>query len=98
VAGIQKTLKRARDLSLIQRTPFAFALEEKSGAFWLEKNGVLYSGPRSVPEDISIKGKPIVFLPKGNSTGGLITITNPKGRGYYIEVDPVTGTATVERL
>lgn len=98
VTRLHSTLRQARELSLQQRTPFTFVLEQEDGTFRLEKNGVLYGRLLSVSKDVILKGKSIVFLPKGNSTGGYITVTNSKGRGYFIEVDPVTGTAKVGRL
>ena len=58
-------------------------------------------------EDISIKqyqkkeGKitqgqfDIFFSPNGNSSGGIITLSNKKNRIYEIEVDSITGNARI---
>jgi|Deesub1362A_J573_1020465.scaffolds.fasta_scaffold00045_35 general secretion pathway protein H len=95
---IHGILRHARELSLLQRTPVVFALDEENNIFWLEKDGAVYGKVKTVPRGIRLSGEPIVFLPKGNSTGGLITLMDSEERGYSIEVDPVTGTATVKRL
>ncbi len=95
---VQGTLRHARDISLLDRIPVTFALEEEDGKFWLEKDGAPYGRVRTLPEGFELAGEGIVFLPKGNSTGGFITIKKEDGRGYAIEVDTVTGIAKVRRL
>jgi general secretion pathway protein H len=95
---VQGTLRQARDISLLDRIPVTFALEEEDGKFWLEKDGVPYGRVRTLPEGFELAGEDIVFLPKGNSTGGFITVKKEDGRGYAIEVDTVTGIAKVRRF
>jgi type II secretion system protein H len=96
---VQGTLRLARDASLIDRMPVTFALEPDSGTFWLERQGSAYGKVRKIPSGLEIEGEPIVFMPKGNSTGGVITIRrSEEDRGYVIEVDTVTGTAKIRRL
>jgi prepilin-type N-terminal cleavage/methylation domain-containing protein len=97
-ARIQRTLGQARELSLLERVPYNFKLEEDTGTFYLEKNGALHGKPARLPAGLKIEGEPVLFFPKGNSSGGLITLTNPEGKGYAIDVDPVTGAAKVEKL
>jgi prepilin-type N-terminal cleavage/methylation domain-containing protein len=97
-ARVQRTLARARELSLLQRTPHVFALDEEKGTFWIEKNGEITGRIWSVSDRLIIAGKPIKFMTKGNSRGGIITITDMHERGYLIEVDTVTGRAAVGRL
>jgi prepilin-type N-terminal cleavage/methylation domain-containing protein len=95
---VRRTLSYARELSLMQRTPFSFVPDPESGTFWLEKDGKPYGGVHALPDGLSLEGEAIVFLPKGNSTGGGVAVTDKKKRGYVIEVDPTTGTAEIFRL
>lgn len=96
-ARLHSMMRYARELSIMQRVPVGFAFEE-TGLYWLEKNGSLLGDKKAVRSGYVLKGEPIVFLPKGNNTGGYISITDSRERGYSIEVDPVTGRASVRRL
>lgn len=96
-ARMHSMIRYARELSIMQRVPVEFAFEEQ-GLYWLEKNGSLLGDKKSVRSGYVIKGEPIIFLPKGNNTGGYVSVTDSRERGYSIEVDPVTGRATVKRL
>jgi general secretion pathway protein H len=96
---VQGTLRHARDSSLIDRMPVTFMLEEEAGQFWLERDGKVFGRVRKVPMGLAIEGESIVFMPKGNSTGGVVIIKRSKqDRGYVIEVDKVTGVAKIRRL
>lgn len=96
-ARLHSMMRYARELSIMQRVPVEFAFEER-GEYWLEKNGTLWGEKKSVRSGYVLKGEPIVFSPKGNNTGGFVSITDSRERGYSIEVDPVTGRTTVRRL
>lgn len=96
---VHGTLRQARDISLIDRIPITFVANAEDGDFWLEKNGEVYKNIRKLPQGLEIQGEPIVFMPKGNSTGGTIILRNSeRDRGYVIDVDSVTGTAKIRRL
>jgi hypothetical protein len=41
---------------------------------------------------------PVVFFPRGDSTGGKIVLKNLRRRQYSISVDRITGTVEVARL
>lgn len=92
------TLRHAREVSLLHRAPVTFLHEEESGQFWLDKGGSVFGKVHQLHNGIQIEGDSIVFLPKGNSTGGIVTIADAKKRKYSIEVDPNTGNAAVKRL
>jgi general secretion pathway protein H len=96
-ARLHSMMRYARELAIMQRVPVEFTFDEE-GLYWLEKNGSLLGDKKAVRSGYVLKGEPIVFLPKGNNTGGYITIIDSRERGYSIEVDPVTGKATVSRL
>jgi general secretion pathway protein H len=99
VLRVHGTLRQARDTSLIDRIPITFVMNAEEGNFWLEKEGGSYGKVRKLPQGLDIQGEPIVFMPKGNSTGGTITLKrSEQDRGYVVEVDSVTGTAKIRRL
>jgi prepilin-type N-terminal cleavage/methylation domain-containing protein len=95
---LHRVLGYARELSLIQRAPFVFVSDEETGRFWIEKNGSPYGDVLVLHKNLMIRGDAIVFLPKGNSTGGSVAITDKKKRGYVIKVDPATGISEIFRL
>ncbi len=97
-ARVHGTLRHARDASLLRRMPVTFALDSESGTFWLHGGGGLLGSKKTLPGDLVLEGEDVVFLPKGNSTGGLLALTRPDGRGYLFEVDPITGVARVSRI
>ena len=90
------TLKHARETAILEKTPVAFKIDEETNSFWMEKNDTVYGKVQNMPERISIRGKAIIFFPKGNSSGGNIKIKYEKEREYSIEVDPVLGTAKIK--
>ncbi len=96
---VHGTLRQARDISLIDRIPITFVVNAEEGNFWLEKDGGVYKKVSHLPQGLEIQGEPIVFMPKGNSTGGTIILkTSEQDRGYVIEVDSVTGTAKIRGI
>lgn len=92
------TLKRAREIALLEKAPVTFKVDVETNSFWIEKNGVIYDRAQDIPQHIRISGEPIIFFPKGNSSGGLVKIEDERERGSVIEVDPVLGTPTVKGI
>lgn len=90
------TLKHAREVALMERIPVTFRVDEDSNSYWLEKNGAIHGSKQNMPALIRIAGESIIFFPKGNSSGGSITIKDGKGREFFIEIDPVLGTPAVK--
>jgi len=98
-ARVQGALRQARQASLMQRVPVSFVLDIEGGSYSLFKNEAPFLPMHAFPGGLSVTGsEAIVFFPKGNSTGGSLTITGPGGRSYFIEVDSVTGIAKLRRL
>jgi general secretion pathway protein H len=95
---LQRTLEYARELSLMKRRPFVFVPADEGGSFWLESDGEPFGKELVLPKGLLVEGDVIVFLPKGNNTGGSVAITNRSGKGYFIELDPATGKAELQRL
>lgn len=94
--GIYNTLRQARNMAVLERAVFTFTVNEEDNSFWLEKNRSPYKQPHVMPKGITVKAGPIVFFPKGNSTGGQVEIQRFKERKYLIEVSPVTGAAKIK--
>ncbi len=95
------TLKHAREVAIMERTPVIFKIDEKNNSFWMEKDGAVFGKSYNMPDHISISGESIIFFPKGNSSGGYIKIKhdkikNEKEKEFFIEVDPVLGTSKVK--
>lgn len=95
---LQGTLRHARDTSLLMRLPVLFALDEEEDAYWLESDGQVRGNVKRLPDGVELTGTEVVFLPKGNTTGGWVTIRRADGAGFTVEVDTVTGKAEVRRL
>ena len=91
-------LRHAREIAVLENSTVRFKLDEENNSCWLEKNGALVGTKQTMPGGVSIKGKTIIFYPKGNSSGGRIIIIGEKKGGYYIDVDPVLGTSKIKRL
>lgn len=87
---LQGALREARTISITDRIPVALGIDGEKSEYWLEKKGRPFGKRIAVKERLSIKGGPVVFYPKGNSTGGKIALGGPKG-WYIIDVDPITG-------
>lgn len=97
-AKVRNLLGHARERSLMERAPFALVINGETGAYRLERAGSPVGRPFRPGEGVRLEGGPIGFFPKGNSTGGRLTLKGRQNRGYYIEVDEVTGKARVGRL
>lgn len=94
---MQNTLRRARELSLVERVSVTFALDKDKRAYWLEKDGQPYGNRKTLPEGFTLTGETVVFMPKGDSSGGALSIIDRGGRRYDIAVDPVTGGASSQK-
>lgn len=88
---IQGTLRRGRLIALSEGMPVVFKCSK--GAFWLERSGAAAGRIMQLPGGAEIKkATPIVFFPKGDSTGGYLVIQGgPDGKEYMIAVDRITG-------
>lgn len=97
-ARLRNTLMYARETSLMERTPVALVPDGEGNAYRLEKGGKGWGEARSLPEGVRISGEAVIFMPRGSSTGGAITLEDRSKRGFRVEVDPVTGKAELRRL
>lgn len=95
---IYLTTKHARETAILDRREVAFRINEETNTYWLDYAASKPSENHAVPKKFIITGADIFFLPKGNSSGGLIEIQDEKGQKYAIEVNQVLGTSSIKRL
>jgi general secretion pathway protein H len=96
--AVQQMLKYARERSLMERVPYSFVVNADEHTYGLRRNGDPVGKARGFHRGLMIEGEAVTFFPKGNSDGGSITISDRHGREYRIEVDGITGKASVGRL
>jgi prepilin-type N-terminal cleavage/methylation domain-containing protein len=94
---IYQTLKRARELSLMERRDIAFRVDSDANKYWID-NGSGVVNSHTVHEGVLLSGKDVIFFSKGNSSGGQSKINNAKRQEFVIDVDPILGTSTVKRF
>jgi len=94
---ISQTVKRARELSLIERTDITLKVDGDANKYWLERAGAVV-GMRALKGGLVISGKDVIFFPKGNCSGGEIKLNDSKRQELTIDIDPILGTATIKRL
>ena len=96
---LKGALRQARQASLFERVPVTFVMDIQEGAYSILNGKRELREGHEIPRRLELAGsEEIVFFPKGDSTGGSISITGPQGRSYIIEVDRVTGIAKLRRL
>ncbi|MBI5101497.1 MAG: prepilin-type N-terminal cleavage/methylation domain-containing protein [Nitrospirae bacterium] len=98
VRRVYQTARHGREVALLDRKVIILRVDEESKSYWLDDNGNMLSKKQGVQRESVITGKDIVFYPKGNSTGGSITVRNAKGKEFTITVSPVLGVPSVKRL
>lgn len=93
-----QTLKHAREIALLERKEVILEIDEEGRSYWLKQGGKTGSHTYRLPERLELRGKAIIFFPKGNSSGGTFTLTDGKKQEYTITVDPVLGVPKVGRI
>lgn len=93
-----QTIKHARNLSLMERINVALKIDEENRQYWIDSGNKQTSDQHTLPQDYILRGESVLFFPKGNSSGGTITLKNAKGQEYHIEIDSVLGTASITRI
>ena len=95
---IYLTAKHARGVAIFERQDVTLRVDEEGNQYWLDYGNNRTSETHAVPKKFPLAGKDIFFSPKGNCSGGIIEITNERGKKYAIEVDRVLGTSSIKRL
>lgn len=95
---VYHTLNRAREMAVIGKTDIVVRVDEEGQRYGIEGDRGASAGTRPLRRGTELSGKDIVFYPKGNSSGGIITLRNAKGQAYAIEVNQVLGKPSIRRL
>jgi general secretion pathway protein H len=106
---ISAVLRYARSQAVSEKKIYCFVIDRKEQMYRLyaedtdHKNTEIVMS-KSVPEELlmtlqdSDEDSPrIEFSPRGNSTGGVIEITDEKGITFFIQINRITGRVEVER-
>ncbi len=94
---VYASLKHARETAIARHYEVTFETDEENTAYTIsarEKRII----ERSMPKNMSIRSEPIVFYPLGDSSGGIVTVTDDNERTYEITISNITGKAKIERL
>jgi len=96
---LRNTLRHARELSLIERIPVFVKLDSNRNLYWIEINDETQGKVHQLPKGLLLQTDgEVVFLPKGQSSGGEVVLEDERKKGYIIEVDPVTGEPKLRRI
>lgn len=95
---VYQTLSRARTMALLEKREVVVQVDEEGHRYGIRGSDGPAAGKPALRQATELSGKDIVFYPKGNSSGGVITLRNAKGQGYAIEVNQVLGKPSIRRL
>ncbi|MFN3740953.1 MAG: Tfp pilus assembly protein FimT/FimU [Thermodesulfovibrionales bacterium] len=97
--GIVRTLNRARILAISERKPVILKIDSSTGSYWIESENLKDIKKTFIKEGFKIESdnEGILFQPLGDNTGGLIKITDSRGRSFTIAIDKFTSKITVEK-
>ena len=95
---VMAVLKRAHEMAVLERQEVVVHVDEEAGRYAIEKAGGRSAGEQKLARGTEIRGRDIVFYPKGNSSGGVITLRDGKGREYTVEIDRTLGSTKVRGL
>jgi general secretion pathway protein H len=95
IRRIKNMLSYARNTALMEREIVVFHISEDGKSLWLKKGDSTLS-TLSLPKEMKAAGDDnIAFFPKGDSTGGSITI-DAAGKKYEIKINPITSEAVLK--
>lgn len=97
--GIVRTLNRARIIAISERKPVILKIDSSRGSYWIESENSKDIKKTFIKEGFKIESdsEVILFQPLGDNTGGLIKITDSRGRSFTIAIDKFTSKITVEK-
>ncbi len=95
--NIVRTINRARALSITERAPVILKIDTELNSFWISSRSKGDINRINISKDIRLEGEDVIFSPLGDSTGGVIKITDRKGRAYLIAIDKSTSQVSIER-
>lgn len=106
---VSAVMRYARNRAVSEKKIYCFVIDKDEHKFWLYSEDTDYTNvtpvmDKEIPEELhmALQGSGrealyIEFFPGGNTTGGVIEITNMKGSGFLISVNRITGKLIVEK-
>lgn len=100
---ISAVLRYARTRAAAEKKIYCFSIDKEKQALILFTEEVDYKNvailmDKPIPEDLQMalldqdeESSHVAFFPRGNSTGGTISILNENGKGYWITINKITG-------
>ncbi len=106
---VSAILRYARNHAVSEKKIYCFVIDRNEQMFRLYAEDTQYKDinlvmSRDIPEEFEMTVQDsdadspfIEFFPWGNSTGGVIEITNQKGTTFFIIINKITGKLEVEK-
>lgn len=100
---ISAVLRYARTRAAAEKKIYCFSIDKEKQSLILFTEEVDYKNvailmDKPIPEDLQMalldrdeESSHVAFFPRGNSTGGTISILNENGKGYWITINKITG-------
>lgn len=107
---ISAVLRHARTRAVSEKKIYCFVIDRDEQAFRLYAEDTDYKNidlvlDKPIPEklEMALQGSDedsshIEFMPRGNSSGGVIEIIKENGDGYFVSVNRITGKVVVEKM
>ena len=102
-------MRYARNHAVTEKKIYCFVIDQEEQVLRLYSEDIDYKNVtlvmnKEIPEELEMNmpdiGRDelyIEFFPLGNTTGGVIEITNEKGSRFFISVNRITGKLTLEQ-
>lgn len=106
---VSVVLRYARSHAVSKKKIYCFVIDQDEQRYWLYSEDTDYTNvdrvmDKEIPEGLSLdmqgSGREEVymeFFPGGNTSGGVIEITNMKGSKFFVIANRITGKITVEK-
>ena len=106
---LSAVLRSARNHAVTEKKIYCFVIDEDEQKYRLYAESTDYKNvdlviDKFIPEGLEIvlqdndsDSSVIEFFPRGNSTGGVLEISNEKGTTYFISINMITGKLEVEK-
>lgn len=106
---ISAVLRYARTRAVAEKKIYCFSIDKEKQALILFTEEVDYKNvsilmDKPIPEELQMtlldrdeESSHVAFFPRGNSTGGTISILNENGKGYWITINRISGKVDVEK-
>ncbi len=106
---LTNVFRYARNHAVSEKKIYCFVIDTDKHSFTLYKEEFDYSGKetafqKDIPDEVEVRvldadneSQFLEFFPHGNSSGGVIEISNNEGVTYYITINRITGKLKIEK-